>query len=153
MERERRVCTLVRRLPPHAHPIGVVHVEGSTEHTQAGGDGVARPATPCPLRTAKKGDKRDRSAPPRACARYSQTLPLSFFSPPPQVCQPNGEVVITNDGATILNKMTLTQPAAKMLVELAKSQVGGKERGEENGPPAAPPHHFSPPLFFFFFLI
>ena len=39
-----------------------------------------------------------------------------------QVCQPNGEVVITNDGATILNRMTVTQPAAKMLVELARSQ-------------------------------
>lgn len=40
-----------------------------------------------------------------------------------QVSQPNGEVIITNDGATILNKMTVTQPAAKMLVELAKAQV------------------------------
>ena len=40
-----------------------------------------------------------------------------------QVTQPNGEVIITNDGATILNKMTVTQPAAKMLVELAKAQV------------------------------
>ncbi|CAL8464612.1 g4147 [Coccomyxa elongata] len=38
------------------------------------------------------------------------------------VTQPNGEVIITNDGATILNKMTVTQPAAKMLVELAKAQ-------------------------------
>lgn len=38
------------------------------------------------------------------------------------VCQADGEVIITNDGATILNKMTVTQPAAKMLVELAKSQ-------------------------------
>ncbi len=37
---------------------------------------------------------------------------------------PNGEVIITNDGATILQKMTVTQPAAKMLVELSKSQVG-----------------------------
>eukprot|EP00898_Chlorokybus_atmophyticus_P007926 jgi/Chlat1/8134/Chrsp75S07578 len=34
----------------------------------------------------------------------------------------DGEVIITNDGATILNKMSVTQPAAKMLVELAKSQ-------------------------------
>ena len=42
-----------------------------------------------------------------------------------QVCQADGEVIITNDGATILNKMTVTQPAAKMLVELAKSQVRG----------------------------
>mmetsp|Transcript_14743 Transcript_14743/g.41508 ORF Transcript_14743/g.41508 Transcript_14743/m.41508 type:complete len:535 (-) Transcript_14743:230-1834(-) len=38
------------------------------------------------------------------------------------VCSPNGEVLITNDGATILQKMTVTQPAAKMLVELSKSQ-------------------------------
>ncbi|KAK9808019.1 hypothetical protein WJX73_004979 [Symbiochloris irregularis] len=38
------------------------------------------------------------------------------------VCQANGDVIITNDGATILNKMTVTQPAAKMLVELSKSQ-------------------------------
>jgi chaperonin GroEL (HSP60 family) len=40
-----------------------------------------------------------------------------------QVCQPDGEVIITNDGATILNKMTVQQPAAEMLVELSKSQV------------------------------
>mmetsp|Transcript_6626 Transcript_6626/g.19106 ORF Transcript_6626/g.19106 Transcript_6626/m.19106 type:complete len:533 (-) Transcript_6626:188-1786(-) len=38
------------------------------------------------------------------------------------VCQADGEVIITNDGATILNKMSVTQPAAKMLVELSKSQ-------------------------------
>jgi hypothetical protein len=42
-----------------------------------------------------------------------------------QVAAANGEVIITNDGATILNKMTVTQPAAKMLVELAKSQASG----------------------------
>ncbi|KAG4118280.1 hypothetical protein ERO13_D11G005200v2 [Gossypium hirsutum] len=34
----------------------------------------------------------------------------------------NGEVIITNDGATILNKMEVLQPAAKMLVDLSKSQ-------------------------------
>ncbi|KAF3673805.1 T-complex protein 1 subunit delta [Capsicum annuum] len=34
----------------------------------------------------------------------------------------NGEVIITNDGATILNKMEVLQPAAKFLVELSKSQ-------------------------------
>lgn len=38
------------------------------------------------------------------------------------VSAPGGEVVITNDGATILNKLTVTQPAAKMLVELSKAQ-------------------------------
>ncbi|PWA34269.1 hypothetical protein CTI12_AA620730 [Artemisia annua] len=34
----------------------------------------------------------------------------------------SGDVIITNDGATILNKMEVLQPAAKMLVELSKSQ-------------------------------
>ncbi|KAL4440992.1 hypothetical protein ABPG77_010423 [Micractinium sp. CCAP 211/92] len=38
------------------------------------------------------------------------------------VAQADGEVIITNDGATILNKMRVEQPAAKMLVDLAKSQ-------------------------------
>ena len=41
-----------------------------------------------------------------------------------QVVQPDGEVLITNDGATILQKMTVQHPAAKMLVDLSKSQVG-----------------------------
>ncbi|KAI3681653.1 hypothetical protein L6452_36455 [Arctium lappa] len=34
----------------------------------------------------------------------------------------SGEVIITNDGATILDKMEVLQPPAKMLVELSKSQ-------------------------------
>jgi T-complex protein 1 subunit delta len=34
----------------------------------------------------------------------------------------NGDVTITNDGATILQKMRVTQPAARMFVELSKSQ-------------------------------
>ncbi|KDD72149.1 TCP-1/cpn60 chaperonin, partial [Helicosporidium sp. ATCC 50920] len=38
------------------------------------------------------------------------------------VQQADGTVLITNDGATLLNKMHLDQPAAKMLVELARSQ-------------------------------
>jgi len=33
-----------------------------------------------------------------------------------------GEVTITNDGATILNQMSVVHPAAKMLVELSKAQ-------------------------------
>ncbi len=40
----------------------------------------------------------------------------------------DGEVIITNDGATILNKIKVEQPAAKMLVDLSKSQVGGLVR-------------------------
>lgn len=35
---------------------------------------------------------------------------------------PNGEVLISNDGATILSKMNVLHPAAKMLVELSQSQ-------------------------------
>ena len=34
----------------------------------------------------------------------------------------DGEVLITNDGATILSKMEVFHPTAKMLVELSKSQ-------------------------------
>lgn len=36
--------------------------------------------------------------------------------------QPSGDVVITNDGATILRSMEIDHPAAKMLVEVAKAQ-------------------------------
>lgn len=36
--------------------------------------------------------------------------------------QGNGEVTITNDGATILKQMQVAHPAAKMLVELSKAQ-------------------------------
>ncbi|WOK97773.1 T-complex protein 1 subunit delta [Canna indica] len=38
------------------------------------------------------------------------------------IASANGEVIITNDGATILNKMEVLQPAAKMLVDLSRSQ-------------------------------
>lgn len=34
----------------------------------------------------------------------------------------NGEVIITNDGATIMSHMEVFHPTAKMLVELSKSQ-------------------------------
>ena len=34
----------------------------------------------------------------------------------------NGDVTITNDGATILKQMEVIHPAAKMLVELSKAQ-------------------------------
>ncbi len=33
-----------------------------------------------------------------------------------------GNIVITNDGATILKEMDIEHPAAKMLVEIAKTQ-------------------------------
>ncbi|MEE9405802.1 MAG: TCP-1/cpn60 chaperonin family protein, partial [Candidatus Aenigmarchaeota archaeon] len=33
-----------------------------------------------------------------------------------------GDVVITNDGATILDEMQIENPAAKMMVEVAKTQ-------------------------------
>jgi T-complex protein 1 subunit delta len=57
---------------------------------------------------------------------FHPAFPHSFLPPKPkkqsQVSQADGEVIITNDGATILNKMRVEQPAAKMLVELSKSQ-------------------------------
>ncbi|NJE86118.1 thermosome subunit, partial [Thermococcus sp. CX2] len=39
-----------------------------------------------------------------------------------------GDVVITNDGATILDRIDLQHPAAKMMVEVAKTQ--DKEAGD-----------------------
>lgn len=33
-----------------------------------------------------------------------------------------GDVIVTNDGATIMREMDITQPAARMLVETAKKQ-------------------------------
>ena len=35
---------------------------------------------------------------------------------------PMGDIVITNDGATILKQMDIEHPAAKMMVEIAKTQ-------------------------------
>ncbi|PYI51846.1 TCP-1/cpn60 chaperonin family protein [Paenibacillus flagellatus] len=35
---------------------------------------------------------------------------------------PRGDVLVTNDGATILEKMDVTHPAARMLVQVARSQ-------------------------------
>jgi T-complex protein 1 subunit delta len=40
----------------------------------------------------------------------------------PKIQSGNGEVVITNDGATILRQMSVSHPTAKMMVELSKSQ-------------------------------
>ena len=59
----------------------------------------------------------------KACNQAFRPDFQTYVSLALQVCQPNGEVIITNDGATILKQMQLTQPAAKMLVELSKSQV------------------------------
>jgi T-complex protein 1 subunit delta len=38
------------------------------------------------------------------------------------ICKPRGDVIITNDGATILKQMELQHPTAKMLVDLAHAQ-------------------------------
>ena len=70
-----------------------------------------------------------RHSPPPANRRPPPSPPSpSLRVPPQQVAQADGEVIITNDGATILNKMKVEQPAAKMLVDLAKSQVGAALR-------------------------
>jgi len=37
------------------------------------------------------------------------------------IVSPDGDVVVTNDGATILEKMEIVNPAAKLMLELAKS--------------------------------
>jgi T-complex protein 1 subunit delta len=66
-------------------------------------------------------------APPAAAA--TPLLSGLVGHPPQSVCprraqisSPHGEVVITNDGATILKQMEVSHPTAKMLVDLSKSQ-------------------------------
>jgi T-complex protein 1 subunit delta len=39
-----------------------------------------------------------------------------------QIQSGSGEVIITNDGATILKQMSVLHPAAKMLVDLSAAQ-------------------------------
>jgi len=34
---------------------------------------------------------------------------------------PDGEVIVTNDGATIVDKMEIMHPTAKLMVELSQS--------------------------------
>lgn len=38
------------------------------------------------------------------------------------IIEPNGEVIISNDGATIVSRLQVTHPCSKMLVELSKAQ-------------------------------
>jgi len=38
------------------------------------------------------------------------------------IVSPEGNVVITNDGATIVEKMQITHPVARLMVELSQSQ-------------------------------
>ena len=49
-------------------------------------------------------------------------MPTVAVLSPAQISSPKGEVVITNDGATILKQMEVAHPTAKMLVDLSKSQ-------------------------------
>ena len=37
----------------------------------------------------------------------------------------NGDIIVTNDGVTILDEMEIEHPAAKMMVEIAKTQEAG----------------------------
>lgn len=93
------------------------------------------------MRAQRRSRARVSATRPRLDRRRAQPPPLSQGPPHPhlhpplcrQVAQADGEVIITNDGATILNKMRVEQPAAKMLVDLAKSQVGGWRGGWVGG--------------------
>ena len=39
-----------------------------------------------------------------------------------QVSTPNGDITVTNDGATILRSIIVDNPAAKVLIDIAKTQ-------------------------------
>lgn len=56
---------------------------------------------------------------------------------------PDGEITVTNDGATILGQMEVEHPIAKLLVQLSKSQ--DDEIGDgTTGVVGAPFHELSP---------
>ena len=69
---------------------------------------------------------------------------------------PDGEVTITNDGATILQRMDMSNEIAKLMVQLSKSQddeIGDGTTGvvvlagallEQVGPLLPPPHGRAP---------
>ncbi len=100
------------------------------ESAKAVADAVRTSLGPRGMDKMVSGPQRRAAAQRAPVPRLSHLHSPQPLSPPPimplhcpQVSAPNGEVIITNDGATILQKMTVTQPAAKMLVELSKSQV------------------------------
>ena len=66
-----------------------------------------------------------RSRPPQGHVQHPSVepphTPLPSW-PAAQISSPKNEVVITNDGATILKQMQVAHPTAKMLVDLSKSQ-------------------------------
>ena len=60
-----------------------------------------------------------------------------------QIQTANGEVIITNDGATILRHMSVGHPTSKMMVELSKSQ--DIEAGDGTTSVVRPPFLPAPP--------
>ena len=90
------------------------------ESAKAVADAVRTSLGPRGMDKMVSAAKRSRSVGKPANAPWAYVPPGSACL---QVCAPDGEVIITNDGATILQKLTVTQPAAKMLVELSKSQA------------------------------
>eukprot|EP00755_Sulcionema_specki_P000610 Sspe_Gene.302::Locus_102_Transcript_1_3_Confidence_0.714_Length_1727::g.302::m.302/K09496/CCT4; T-complex protein 1 subunit delta len=76
--------------------------------------------------TAGSGDKQQdvRSANITAAKAVADSIRTSLGprGMDKMIVQEKGEVVITNDGATILKQLQLSHPCAKMLVELSKAQ-------------------------------
>lgn len=60
--------------------------------------------------------------PPPPTARPSLTPPAPTRLAPPQMSNPSGDIVVTNDGATILRSIVVDNPAAKVLIDIAKTQ-------------------------------
>lgn len=83
------------------------------------------------------------TAPQRSCLcpnPLQEPQPDALRAPPTAPFA--GEVTITNDGATILQKMRVQQPAARMFVELSKSQA----RSSTAPGPTPRLHSFGRPL-------
>ncbi|MFH0701070.1 MAG: TCP-1/cpn60 chaperonin family protein, partial [Candidatus Woesearchaeota archaeon] len=72
-------------------------------------------------RTTGKDAQRNNIAAAKAVAQTVRTT-LGPKGMDKMIVDSNGEVIITNDGVTILKEMQIEHPAAKMVVEVAKTQ-------------------------------
>ena len=80
-----------------------------------------RPKTQLPLNLRPRSVRESNIVAAKAVADAVRTS-LGPRGMDKMISSPQGEVVITNDGATILKQMEVSHPTAKMLVDLSASQ-------------------------------
>lgn len=105
---------------------------------------VSHPSSKSGRKHAKKLPRTERQARKKTQFARSQNAKFpAIIGLDKILVSPDGEVTVTNDGATILDRMDVDHQIAKLMVELSKSQddeigdgttgvVGKKEKSKEN---------------------